>query len=250
MSDQHPPDFPHDAWARLPSLLQAHAKSYDPSSWTPPTDAQQRWTNFAGGSNAALWRFWGCAQHDETLQQLFAVSSGGANRHIEERELFNFFTNGTSSMECACFALHMLGGMAQPNEFPVGRAAVRKISPHTVKADFDRAFPSEPITSHLSSSLASASYLDWRDKRRVLFHRAAPPRTFFVGSAAVPDLWQFGEGDDYETITDDMGREARIKIGTSYEPLSAAFTATRRKWLAEWHTQFWNYTESFCRNHL
>ena len=215
----------------------------------PLTDAEIRSQEFSSGSNGAQWRFRGCVAHDEALQHLFISDS--RERYDEERELFDFFMNGMSSIECACYALYMIGGMFNATEFPVSPISkLRDIGPKRVLCKFKSAFSTDEITSFLASSLKSPEYTDSEEKRRILFHRAAPPRQMHVGgSPNTLDLWQLGEGDRYNKVyIPSLGGDAYIKCGSTYEPLTSNFLRDRRRWLANWHVAFWTNTLSFSEN--
>src|SRR5580704_14635408 len=53
-----------------------------------------RFSESAGGSNGALWRFFGCATHDENFQRMMTATPRDTSlegRANEESELFDFF---------------------------------------------------------------------------------------------------------------------------------------------------------------
>jgi hypothetical protein len=230
-------------------LLKPFVATRPSGSLQPLTDAEIRWSEFAGGSNGARWRFRGCIAHDEALKHLFTSDS---QRYDEERELFDFFLNGMSSIECACYALYMIGGMFNAVEFPVNpKTLLRKIYPRRVLSKFKTAFSTDVITSFLAASFKSPQYTDWEEKRIVLFHRAAPPRQMHVGGSPTPDLWQFGEGDLYDRVyIPSLRTDAYIKRGSTYEPLTPDLSGDRRRWLANWHAGFWTNTVSFCEAYV
>jgi hypothetical protein len=94
-------EFPLMQLRRANELLSPFMAIRQSGALQPWTDAEIRWNEFAGGLNGAQWRFRACTAHDEALQQLFTSDS---QRDDEERELFDFFVNGMSSIECACYA--------------------------------------------------------------------------------------------------------------------------------------------------
>ena len=161
-----------------------------------------------------------------------------------------------SSIECACYALYMIGGMFNATAFPVGPKDLRGINPKSVLSKFESEFSTDAITTFLASSLMSPEFTDWEEKRIILFHRAAPPRQLHahVGGAPTeptPDLWQFGEGDLYEKVfIPSLGTDGYIKRGSTYVPLTPKLSGDRRKWLANWHTEFWTSAVSFCEAHI
>ena len=87
---------------RVPGLLNAYTATRPSGAYLLWSDAEIRWNECIGGWNGARWRFLGCAAHNEALQRLFVDDS---QRYDEELELFIFFVDGMSSVECACYAL-------------------------------------------------------------------------------------------------------------------------------------------------
>jgi hypothetical protein len=237
-------------WERVPELLKPYVANRPSGALEPRTNAEIRWNEFVGGWNGARWRFQGCATHNETLQHLFIDDS---QRYDEERELFDFFVDGMSSIECACYALYMIGGMFDATAFSVDHKRLRDVNPKRVLSIFESKFPTDAITTFLASSLKSPEYIDWEEKRIILFHRAAPPRQMHAnmgGKVTTPDLWQFGEGDLYDKWYDAAhGADVYRKRGSTYEPLTPDLSGNRCKWLAEWHAEFWTCAVSFCEAH-
>jgi hypothetical protein len=175
---------------------------------------------------------------------------------MRNESYLTFFVDGMSSIECACYALYMIGGMFNATAaFPVDSQNLRKVNPPQVLTKFQSKFLADDITSFLASSQKSQPYTDWQDKRVVLFHRAAPPRQIHLHAGGpaplIPDLWQFGEGDLYDKVRNPAhGATAYIKRGSTYEPLTPNLSDNRCKWLAGWHAEFWTHTVSFCEKYI
>jgi hypothetical protein len=112
----------------------------------------------------------------------------------QERDLFGFFSNGFSVLEATFFGLFSLGAFLSAANFPIKTPKdQQRISPSSTAAAMLKAFPGDPINQTISATISDRAYLEWREVRNVLTHRAAPGRTFFVGIGGddeLPDLWK------------------------------------------------------------
>jgi hypothetical protein len=202
-----------------------------------------RFNESAGGSNGAFFRFFGCATHDENFQRMMNATPRDASfegRANEESVLFDFFLSGLSSVECAIYALYMYASVVDGVSFPVLPYSSKKrmidplenIDPQKVYRLFSIHFPSDNITDFLASSIRSNEFKLWQRRRNILYHRAAPPRrmnlalTIDAPAQRGADTWRLGN------IT-----------------IEAALTGDARRWLSNWHTEFWGCTLEFVQAH-
>ena len=116
------------------------------------------------------------------------------DRHRQERDLFGFFCNGFSVFEATFYGLFSLGSFLSATSFPMSTPKdQQRISPSSTAAALESAFPGDPIHKAITTVLQDPAYLEWREVRNVLTHRAAPGRIFFVGiggNDALPDQWK------------------------------------------------------------
>lgn len=152
---------------------------------------------FAGAWNAIAYRFLAMTDEERTFASLVANTAPEPSiRYQQERSLFGFFSNGFSVFESAFYAVFALGTILSPAHFPIATAKdQQRISPQSASAAFAKAFPTDPLNAAMSALLTDRHFIEWREIRNVLTHRAAPGRTFFVsigdvGDAPLPDQWK------------------------------------------------------------
>jgi hypothetical protein len=152
---------------------------------------------FAGAWNAVAYRFQAMADDEMAFTSLVVQTAPKPEiRCQQESALFGFFCNGFSVFEAAFYGIFALGALLSPTAFPIAAARdQQRISPQSASAAVAKAFPSEPLNVVIASLLSDAQFLEWREIRNVLTHRAAPGRTFFVSigdpaAAQLPDQWK------------------------------------------------------------
>lgn len=177
---------------------------------------------FAGAWNAVAYRFLAMADEERTFPSLIANTAPEPSiRYQQERSLFGFFSNGFSVFESAFYALFALGTLSSPSHFPIATAKdQQRISPQSTSAAFATAFPADPLNTALSALLTNAHFIEWREIRNVLTHRAAPGRTFFVGigdlgDAPLPDQWKIKE----ISLDAQMAANRRVELSQQLERL-------------------------------
>lgn len=181
-----PPDFPVVQYELIHKRAEPRAKT-----------SNHVYEHFAGAWNAIAYRFLAATEYEGT----FTASLAGAGsspaplvRFQQERDLFGFFSNGFSVFEATFYGLFSLGSFLSAAIFPLGTAKdQQRITPTSTAAALAVAFPGDPIHKIISTVLQDPAYLEWREVRNVLTHRAAPGRIFFVGIGgdnALPDQWK------------------------------------------------------------
>lgn len=143
------------------------------------------YTEYAGGWNGVAYRFFECAQSDETFRTWFR--RGGPSprhdlRYRQETHLFIFFVAGLASIESFSYMAYAMAAFIDPANFPIATAAnKRAITPQWTVTQFATAFPGDNLTVRLDAVVASQDFRDWSATRNVLAHRISPPRQMYVG---------------------------------------------------------------------
>jgi hypothetical protein len=179
-----PLDFPAEAYESVFSKSLKYVQS-----------ANDIYSQFAGAWNAVAYRFLAVADYEREFNSLVSDRSPEPEiRHAQERQLFGFFSNGFSVFEAAFYSAFSLGALVAPIAFPITSAKdQQRISATTTMAALKATFPDDPINNLLGEISDDPAYLEWREIRNVLTHRAAPGRTFFAGIGGLdglPDQWK------------------------------------------------------------
>ena len=142
---------------------------------------------FNGAWIALAYRVKACDDHKTVL--LDSIISSGTSpsfpeRYIQERELFNFFISGMSSIECLCFGLHALGSLIDAEKFSLDLSVLKNTYPHTTRRNYIDRFENATLTTALDNIMQDEMYHQWKEIRIYLFHRTAPGR---IHNASVGD---------------------------------------------------------------
>jgi hypothetical protein len=180
---------------------------------------------------ALQYRFYACSDHDEAFTESFRVHGDAPiqpYRYQQERELFNFFINGLSAIECLCYGFFAIDAMVDKKQFPFKTDGQRRaIKPKTTGERYNAAFPTEAVSLRLKMMLSSPEYEEWQDMRRLLYHRIHPGRNFNLGGTGrLPTTWLMGKAVDQDS------------------------TSIPRKWLASTVKELLGGAESFAFGHL
>lgn len=133
---------------------------------------------------AIAYRFRSCAEYDKSFTA--SVKRAGATpvepeRYIQERDLYNFFVSGLSSLESMGYGLYFIGFVLEPTAFGLAVSSndFRRIDlKNTVVRDFMRSsFAQEQISSKLNALIHHSNYIQWEKIRNILAHRITPVRT-------------------------------------------------------------------------
>jgi hypothetical protein len=218
-----PPDFPVAEYESLFKIVEPRARA-----------SQDICGHFAGAWNALAYRFLAVTEYEAALTGSLAkvgTSSAPTERYQQERDLFGFFSNGFSIFEAAFYGLFSLGAFLSAASFPMSSAKdQQRISPSSTAAAMTKAFPGDPLQQVIISVSSDPAYVECREVRNVLTHRAAPGRTFFVGIG----------GDDV------LADEWKIKS----IPLDAKMAATRRVDLSRLLCELLKGIDQFAKTHL
>jgi hypothetical protein len=178
--DIGPPGFPTAEWRRMQKI--AARRSGD-----------EAWPEAAGGWNGVRFRFAACVHHDDAFGDAlrrFGDAPPIAEREHQERELAGFFTAAQSTIECAMYALYGYGRIIEASAFG---AKPHGVTPALAAATYEARFAGEHLTSVIRNVIDAPEFEIIRECRRVLFHRAAPGRTFFAAAAGEGALWKLND---------------------------------------------------------
>jgi hypothetical protein len=136
-------------------------------------------------------------------------------RYAQERAVFDFYSSGFSAFECAFYGFYAIGAFLGAGGFTLATERdQQRVSPSSTSAAYTRAFPNDPFSSVLISTLADADFQNWRAVRNVLTHRTAPGRRMYVsigGDDALPTEWKLNSMPLDETIAI-KGRRNLVRV--------------------------------------
>jgi len=152
---------------------------------------------FRGGWRSLVYRYLACIKHSDDYIKIFKkdrISPSYFLRYEQERELFNFFTNGLSTIETLGYMLYMICSIDNSNDFKViTKKDLKKINLHNTVSKLKKFYTLENITSELEKLVDSKKYKEWVDVRNVLMHRETPGRKIMLSSKRSKkersDLW-------------------------------------------------------------
>jgi hypothetical protein len=181
-----PSDFPTAEYEFVHSRMEPLSRT-----------ANEIYAHFAGAWNAVAYRFMAMTEYERAFSDSIAVvgaSPSPLHREEQERALFGFFSSGFSVFESTFYALFSMGAFLSGQYFPIAtQKDQQRISPATTAASLAKAFSNDPLMPVVTAILLDPAYLEWREIRNILTHRAAPGRTFFVGIGGddeLPDQWK------------------------------------------------------------
>jgi hypothetical protein len=212
-----PADFPYTSYESIHNYCRPKMTSLPPLA--------DKWAEYMYAWNSIAYRFRAITEHDESFSEAITKNSH-FDHYVQERELFNFFVAGLSTLETFSYGLYFLASIAHPNDFPVTNP--RSINLKTTKQYFLNTFPSETVTSRLDALINDPKFDKWCSIRNVLAHRSAPGRIIEAGDGgASDDIWKLD------------------KI-----PLNENTTGLRRKWLSQTLGQLLEDSKKFVEQHL
>jgi hypothetical protein len=149
-------------------------------------------TEFGRASNVTAWRFRACVEHKTTLCASWAAEGPHSFEalYFQERNLFEMFACGVSTIESVCYACYALLSFVEPS-LPFDEPARRAwTSPGKVVSLLGRTRPQSALTAALQEVIASREWRVWRRYRNAMSHRGSVPRIIrgLVGGSPPPPL--------------------------------------------------------------
>jgi hypothetical protein len=155
------------------------------------------YSQYLGATIALSYRFRALTDYSESFTASIisnAASRSGENRFKEERDLFGFFSNASSTFDAFFYSMFAIGAFFEVQLFPLASPDdERAVSANSTIAAYKKAFPNDPVIAALKQIVDDDTYKDVYRIRNILTHRSAPGRTFSVaiGNDEVPpDQWK------------------------------------------------------------
>lgn len=148
-------------------------------------------------SRPSIWRECGSAWNGVAYRYLFCCDYGKfytnsvkhygnspqfSERYEQEKNIFGFFVNGFSALECFCYALYAIAGLVDELNFPLNTDKdKRNVTFKSVSMKFNDCFSNEKISIFLNGMIEGNEFDEWSIVRNILSHRSTPSRHFRVG---------------------------------------------------------------------
>lgn len=184
--DDLPQRFPKDRYEKIYSKVLQYTNNF-----------QLQCTQFRGGWRSLVYRYLACTKHSDDyikITKKYKISPTYFLRYEQERELFNFFTNGLSAIEELGYMLYMICSIDNQKDFKIiTKKDLKKINLHNTVSKLKKFYTLENITSELEKLVDSKKYKEWVDVRNALMHRETPGRKIMLSSKRSKkersDLW-------------------------------------------------------------
>jgi hypothetical protein len=174
-----PHDFPIADFEAVFSKMTAHR-------------SHQANAHFVAAWSALSYRYLAVTEYDDWFTASIVKHGSGPGhpiRYQQERDLFNFFSNGVSVLDAFCFGTYAIGTHTGSSNFKLANDSdERKVNWRRLISAYTKSFIGDPVISALTAIDTDKSLVAIRDARNILMHRAAPPRQIGVsmGPSAVP----------------------------------------------------------------
>jgi len=174
-----PKKFPSCVYSKISSIMYTQNQKYPQSV-----------SEFSYAWMAVKYRFCSCFESNKNFTKSVKKFGDGPppfERYIQEKELFHFFINGYSTLDCFGYALYMVASIIKPASFPVEPPKLKHIYFLNTCEKFnsiENSFQNDRIKDELNLVKDSETFEDWKTIRHALIHRISPGRTFHqtVGS--------------------------------------------------------------------
>lgn len=168
--------FPKDKYEKIYIKVLQHKDNF-----------QLQCQQFSGGWRSLVYRYLACTKHSDDYINIIKkdrISPSYFLRYEQERELFNFFTNGLSAIEELGYMLYMICSIDNPKDFKViTEEDLKKIKLHNTVSKLKKLYSEENITKELENLINnSQEYEKWVGVRNVLMHRETPGRKIMLSS--------------------------------------------------------------------
>lgn len=184
--DDLPQNFPKDKYEKIYIKVLQYKDNF-----------KIQYQQFTSGWKSLVYRYFACAKHSDDYIKIIKkdrVSPSHFLRYEQERELFNFFTNGLSAVETHGYMIYMICSIYNHNDFKViTKKDLKNIVLSNTVLKLKKFYSVENITKELEILINSREYEDWVEVRNVLMHRGTPGRKIMLGTGKAEkersDLW-------------------------------------------------------------
>jgi hypothetical protein len=183
---------------------------------------QETYRVFVQAFHGVAYRFVSAFQSEDRFRALIVEHGNGPGpieRQLQEHELFGFFTNALSSLECAAYGLYAVGALLAPATFKLLETEESRqwVSPKTTLSEYRKAFPDEMILTgalaRMDAKTGDPRFTEIARMRNILAHRVVMGRHFLLSTGALqgPDAFLDGVGlplssDMLAPFMDDLAR--------------------------------------------
>jgi hypothetical protein len=198
---------------------------------------------FASAWNALGYRVRAAHDLNEEFRAVMALGDAppAEERYRQEQTLFNFTTAALSTLECLYFGAYCLGHLIDPTVFPITKDSDLKFYPKDVSPRYAKSFASDPLTTSLSSIVASKEFADLSDLRAVLFHHGALSRRIQMSTGGPPELSGAFVASNPRTLSSGWAFDRRLEAGV---------TQDLRDWLLSAVNELLGSLNDFTKQHL
>jgi hypothetical protein len=172
-----PKNFPSCVYSKISSIMNTQNQKYPQSV-----------SEFSYAWMAVKYRFESNKNFTKSVKK-FGDGPPPFEKYIQEKELFHFFINGYSTLDCFGYALYMFASILKPDSFPIDDSYLKRIYFINIGSKknknkkyilFEDIFPKEKITNELKLIKNSEEFKDWKTIRNALIHRISPGRVFHL----------------------------------------------------------------------
>ncbi len=179
-----PKTFHIDSYENIKLILDKHKfKNYE------------IYLQFMYAWSGIIYRYKSIDYHDKRFSKSFS-KYGDAPPHpqrlVQERELYNFFSNSYSTFDNFAYALYIASHYYCPDKFPIkSESDLINISFYKVKCNFSTAYTDKDITKKIIDINSDDNYKLIKLYRNILSHRCAPGRQIHRanGGKSKPSFW-------------------------------------------------------------
>jgi hypothetical protein len=223
-------DLPDDFPVPEIDVLHSHLSDYvdDGNKLSP------EWREWAGGLNGLVYRFRACDEHGGAVTVSLAdTSPPQPKRYEQERDLYSFFAEGLSAVECFYYGLYFIGTHADANAFPYN-VDRRDVTPRKVAERFEATYGGGTLADTLLRVVDGDDFKVWSGVRNYLSHRGAPGRTHYEGGGPPSGVeWNLG-----------------VKGADPSVELTVARLTARRQWLGATVSEIATHALAFAKAHV
>lgn len=178
--EKHEIDFYGEEMCKIFNF-EKHAKvSNDTAQYL--SSYPKQWKSFGGSWNAMFWRF--RAMYDSSNYSIESILKSTApnfeDRYLQERHLFEFYSNALSTIEISFYCIYCLASIKDESNFKFdSEKTLSNIRPDTVLSLFSKHYPSISLTQLLISVCKDQNYKDLKKFRDFFSHRGTLNRAHY-----------------------------------------------------------------------